>query len=148
MGDKNIIHWINETVMRLRQHTSRTIMLRPHPGDKTLKLSNANISHLPNVVLSNPASSLVDDLQNCWAVVNHNSSPAVGAAIEGYPVFVTDPDRSQCREIANTNFADIENPVLYDRDNWIQRVSMFHWSFADVTSGKCWAHMRSHLLGT
>ena len=82
------------------------------------------------------------DLVDCWVVVNYNSSSVVGAAIEGYPVFVTNPIRSQCRDIANTDLAQIENPVLYNRQSWLERISMFHWNFQELRNGACWAHMR------
>jgi hypothetical protein len=36
----------------------------------------------------------------------------------------------------------IENPGLLDREAWIQRISQFHWSYADLDSGQCWQHMR------
>ena len=91
------------------------------------------------------ADSLLEDLNNCWAVVNHNSSPVVGAAIEGYPIFVTDPVRSQCRDIANTNLAAIETPDMPDRQAWIERISMFHWNFQEISNGACWKHMRQYI---
>jgi hypothetical protein len=75
-------------------------------------------------------------------VVNHNSSPTIGAAIEGIPVFVSDPERSQARDIANTDLSMIENPIMPDRNNWLARLSMFHWNFEDVESGRAWGHMR------
>lgn len=93
----------------------------------------ATISHSPN---------LMHDLHQCWAVINHNSSPAVAAAIEGYPVFVTDPERSQCQEIANTDLAQIESPVLPDRLAWVQRLAMSHWKFDELRSGAAWRHIR------
>jgi hypothetical protein len=82
------------------------------------------------------------DFKNCWAVVNHNSSPAVAAAIEGIPVFVTDPDRSQARDIAGSGLNRIEKPHIPDRLAWIQRISQFHWSHDELRSGACWAHMK------
>jgi hypothetical protein len=94
-----------------------------------------------NVTLSNK-TNLVGDLQNCWAAVNHNSSPAVAAAIEGYPIFVTDPVKSQCREIANTDLAQIENPLMPDRQKWVERLAMSHWKFDELRSGLAWQHMR------
>ena len=97
---------------------------------------------LLNVELSAPDTSLEQDLKNCWAVVNHNSSPTVGAAIEGIPVFVTDPERSQVREIAETRLDKIETPITPDRDAWIQRISQFHWSHQELRNGTAWAHMR------
>jgi hypothetical protein len=66
----------------------------------------------------------------------------VAAAIEGYPIFVTDPDRSQCQEIANTDLSQIESPQMPERQAWVERLSMFHWDFDELQSGKCWAHMR------
>jgi hypothetical protein len=97
---------------------------------------------LLNIELSAPDTSLEQDLKNSWAVVNHNSSPAVGAAIEGIPVFVTDPERSQAREIAETVLDKIETPLMPDRDAWVQRISQFHWSHQELRDGTAWAHMR------
>ena len=95
--------------------------------------------------MSQPGSTLENDLKNCWAVVNYNSSPSVGAAIEGYPIFVTDPLKSQCAEISNMNLSDIENPKLPDRQRWAERLAMFHWNFDEIASGECWAHMRKYV---
>jgi hypothetical protein len=151
MGGYDVIDWTSKTIAELRKHTDRDIVIRAHPGDKGSKeyLSPNNlmkkIGTLKGVRLSKPEATLEDDLRNCWAVVNYNSSPTVGAAIEGYPIFVTDPSKSQCAEIANKNLADIENPTLPDRQNWVNRLAMFHWNFAEITNGKCWAHMRRYV---
>jgi hypothetical protein len=69
----------------------------------------------------------------------------VGAAIEGYPIFVTDYTKSQCREIANTDLSQIETPFLFYRQNWVERISMFHWNFEELKSGECWQHMRQYI---
>lgn len=151
MGAYDVVDWTAKTIRELRKYTEREIVIRAHPGDKGSKdyLSPNNlmkkIGLLKGVRLSKPNTSLIDDLKNCWAVVNHNSSPAVGAAIEGYPIFVTDPERSQCREIANLNLADIENPNLPDRQQWAERLAMFHWNFEEITNGTAWRHMRKYV---
>lgn len=147
MGSVDVQDWAIQTINELRQYTDRPIVIRPHPGDKATRavLSTANTNNkLRGMIISNN-QNLKDDLINCWAVVNCNSSPVVGAAIEGYPIFVTDPDKSQCREIANLNLADIENPLIPDRQRWVERISMFHWNFDELKSGECWAHMRSFI---
>lgn len=147
----DVIDWTAQTIKLLRLHTDRDIVIRAHPGDKGSKnyLSPNNlikrIGLLKGVRLSKEGSELQDDLKNCWAVINHNSSPAVGAAIEGYPVFVTDAIRSQCYDIANTNLKNIENPNLPDRQKWIERISMFHWKFDELVTGECWSHMRAYV---
>lgn len=150
MGGFDVIDWTAQTIKELRKYTDREIVIRAHPGDKGSKhYLNANnlikkIGFLKGVRVSKEGTDLMADLKRCWAVVNHNSSPTVGAAIEGYPVFVTDPIRSQCQEIANTDLSKIEDPVLPDRKQWVERLAMFHWNFNEIANGECWAHMRNY----
>jgi hypothetical protein len=121
-------------------------VIRTHPGDRTshiyIKSLTRTLQNIKSVQISSAGTSLEHDLANAWAVVNHNSSPVVAAAIEGYPVFVTDPARSQCKEIANTDLGKIEAPNLPDRLPWVHRLAMSHWKFDEVRSGEAWAHMR------
>lgn len=151
MGDTNIQDWAISTIKEIRQYTDRPIIIRLHPGDKQSKaiLTPGNPQcRLPfsnNITLSTN-QSIIDDLKNCWAAVNYNSSPVVGAAIEGIPIFVSDPNKSQCAEIANTDLAQIENPTMHDRQRWVERISMFHWNFNELRNGQCWEHMRQSIL--
>lgn len=148
MGNLDVVDWALQTINEIRKYSDRTIIVRGHPGDKRaekylprlIKLCTGR--NIPNVYVSPAGRNLLDDLRNCWAVVNHNSSPAVAAILEGVPVFVTDPTRSQCRDVANTRIEIIENPVLLDRQGWAERISQFHWSHAELKSGQCWTHMR------
>lgn len=141
MGSLNVITWATETINSLRQHTDRTIVVRAHPGDKSARTYLGSLP-LSNKIKLSTNARLIDDLRNCWAAVNSNSSPVVGAAIEGVPIFVTDPTRSQCQEIANTDLSKIEEPKLVERQAWVERISMFHWNFNELQTGACWQHMR------
>lgn len=148
MGGFDVIDWALQTIAEIRRYSNRHILIRPHPGDKRALKYCQRLSkllqgrHIPEVSFSRDKSTLIQNLKNCWAVVNHNSSPAVAAAIEGIPVFVTDPQRSQAQEISNQCLNRIETPNLFDRDTWVQRLSQFHWSHAELRSGDCWKHMR------
>ena len=148
MGGQSVTDWAAWVIQTLRRHTDRRIMIRPHPGDKggvrdaNTILTTAHRQGIRRVSLSAPNTDFVTDLLGCWAVVNHNSSPAVGAVIEGIPVFVTDPDRSQARDVANLDLSKIEQPELFDRQAWVERLSQFHWNFDDITTGTAWRHMR------
>jgi len=97
---------------------------------------------LKSIGISSEAHSLMDDFTDCWTVVNHNSSPGVAAVIQGIPVILTDPDRSQACDVATPGIHRIENPLMPDRDVWIQRISQFHWSHSELQSGACWEHMK------
>jgi hypothetical protein len=144
MGNFNVVAWAQAVITNLRQYTNRNIIVRPHPGDKKAAEYSKIFNRMTEmrVYLSQNGKTLTDDLTDCWAAVGHNSSPTVAAAIEGIPVFVTDPLRSQSAEIANTDWATIEKPVLPDRQKWLERLAMFHWNFEELASGECWAHMR------
>ena len=145
MRGRSVLDWAADTIVELRQHTDRPIRVRTHPGDKQAQTyigSFQPVGPLRGVSLSSPGTDLMTDLHNCWAVVNHNSSPAVAAAIEGIPIFVTDPAQSQARDVANTDLGRIEMPDLPERSAWVQRISQFHWSHDDLSSGRCWHHMR------
>jgi len=150
MGKIDLQGWLVNTIETIRKYSSRPIVIRPHPGDKASKElirpgnPKCKIKFSKAVRLSSN-ESLVDDLRNCWAAINYNSSPVVGAAIEGVPIFVMDPARSQCRDIANTDLSQIENPLMPDRQQWVERLSMFHWNFEELKSGECWHHMRSFI---
>ncbi len=150
MSGYDVQDWALSVINTIRQYTDRPIVIRAHPGDKGARTyldpnsPQCRIKFSKRVRLStNP--HLVNDLINCWAAVNYNSSPVVGAAIEGIPIFVTDPTRSQCKEIANTDLTQIENPLLPDRQKWVERLSMFHWNFDELKSGECWSHMRKFI---
>jgi hypothetical protein len=149
MNNFSVADWALSTVKYLRKHTDRPLRIRPHPGDKGASgycqtlMRDLNKHGITNVTLSEPGIEFTRDLKHCWAVVNYNSSPTVGAAIEGVPIFVTDPHRSQAKQVANFRLSDIETPKTFDRLPWIQRISQFHWSNDDLISGRCWSHMRN-----
>lgn len=151
MNGFGVQQWVTDTVTQLRNYTDRPIVIRPHPGDKAARQyldpnnSSCHIPYSKGLKLSTH-SQLSDDLKDCWAAVNYNSSSVVGAAIEGFPVFVSDPTRSQCRDIANTDFSKIESPDLPNRQPWIERLSMSHWSFDELITGQCWTHMRRYIM--
>lgn len=150
MGTKSVRDWTEETIRMLRRYTDRPIRLRAHPGDQKSQTYTSELAKLQSTLgfdFSNH-QDIRQDFANCWAVVNHNSSPAVAATIEGLPVFVTDPERSQCRAVANTNLGLIENPTMPDRTDWLNRLAMSHWKFDELKSGEAWAHMRNFVRDT
>ena len=146
MGGYSVVDWIENTVRKIRKYSDRKIIIRGHPGDKRVReyMSSPKIISLPNVKISVNVP-LENDLHKAWAVVNHNSSSIVGPVIQGYHAFITDPINSQCKEVAHTDFSKIENPDLFDRQKWLERISMFHWNFDEISNGDCWRHMRQYV---
>ena len=150
MKGYDVLQWIEDTIIKIQSHTDRKIIIRSHPGDKLAVDYLANkpghpLAKFSNIELSPPGRSLNEDLNGAWAIVNHNSSAAVGPIIKGYHCFLTDPHDSQCKEVSNQNFASLETPNLFDRELWLKRISMFHWTFEELRSGECWKHMREFI---
>jgi hypothetical protein len=148
MGGWDVIDWAIKAIVEIRKYSDRPIRIRPHPGDKrAVKYSDRLLKlclgrRIPKIEISQSASSLTQDFVNCWAVVNHNSSPGVAAVIQGIPVILTDPLRSQAHDVATVGINCIENPLMLDRTDWIHRISQFHWSHEELHTGVCWAHMK------
>ena len=150
MKGYDVVQWMQDTIQKIQHYTDRKIIIRSHPGDKLAvdylaRRPGHPLEHFSNVELSPPGRTLDEDLKGAWAVVNHNSSAAVGPIIKGYHAFLTDPTDSQCKEVVNTNFSKIDTPEEYDRLAWLKRISMFHWTFDELRKGACWKHMRQFI---
>lgn len=143
MRGQNLMEWLDSTFAKIRQHSDRPIVLRWHPGDWKNFPTGVDFAQF-GVTLSPQDRHITEDLVNCWALVCHNSTPSAVAPIEGIPAFITDdPGYSQGGDIANTDLSQIENPRMPDREQWIRKIAQCHWSFEDLRSGRCWAHMRN-----
>jgi hypothetical protein len=145
MRGLDVMKWLDNTIKQIRMYSrKRPIIVRAHPGDKKarqyLRLNHKNV-HISN------SPNLTDDLQNAWATVVYNSSPAVASAIEGVPVFLTDPQpmHSQAYSVANTDLSSIENPDRPERQAWIEKLSMCHWNFDELKSGEAWQFFRKYV---
>ena len=136
--------WLSNTVSSIRKFTDRPIIVRPHPGDKKWR-QWFKLPSTPNVTLSQ--KHIKEDLQNAWASVVYNSSPSVASLIEGVPTFVTDPqhDFSQVSGACNTILKRLEDPKVYDRQAWIERLSMCHWNFEELQSGEAWQFFKKYI---
>jgi hypothetical protein len=136
--------WLDNTILEIKKHTQRPIIVRTHPGDK--KIKKILKIKFPNVRLSTNLN-LSDDLQNAWATVFYNSSPGVASIIEGVPVFLTDPfpEHSQSNPVANKDLSKIELPVLFQRQEWIEKLSMCHWNFDELRSGEAWNFFKRYV---
>lgn len=140
MKSLNPIAWLDAKIKEIRLHTSRAIVIRPHPNAYEMKdFKQYAMSHYRkqwNVTLIDPKhSKLTDNLVGAHSVVLFNSSASVAAVCAGIPVFADD---SSCVSwaVANKNVSSIESPSAFDRQQWIQDLAAAHWSDADARAGK------------
>jgi hypothetical protein len=144
MAGLDVMRWCNQTITELRKYTDRPIVVRGHPGDKRVR-QYLTLSQ-PNVTISSK-ESILEDFKNAWATITYNSSPGVASAIEGIPVFVTDPNPriSQAFGVCNLDLSRIEEPKIPERQNWIEKISMCHFNFTDLRTGVAWNIIKDYV---
>lgn len=143
MDGQSLMPWLLKTIKAIKHTTDRPIRIRFHPGDKKVLDHKRAIARyrLPGVSISH-YENILQDFINCHAVISYNSSPAIAAAIEGIPIFVLDPKRSQAAPVAHTNLDDIEKIQHFDRDNWLNSMAQMHWTLSELKDGTAWRHLR------
>jgi len=136
MKGTDMTAWTVNTVRRLRELTSRPIVIRAHPKHR---IDLSVLSDLTGVRQSLHGTALVQDLKDAWAAVFYNSSASVAAVLAGVPVFATDDD-CVARSMANPDLAQIENPCMPAREQWIYDLSAAHWTDAESRNGAIYRH--------
>lgn len=145
MRGLDVMQWCVATIAEIRKYSDRPIVVRGHPGDK--KLQSYLKLKIANVSVGDFTHTLAQELDTAWATVVYNSSPGVASLIQGIPVFATDPNpnHSQYSDVANHDLGKLESPVLYERQTWVERISMSHWKFSELRSGEAWQFMRNYV---
>ncbi len=144
MKGLNVSQWLENTVDEIKKYSDRPIVVRGHPGDKT---SGTYLKSKPGRYTISTNTHILQDFSNAWAVVTYNSTPGVAASIEGIPAFVTDPilQTSQAYPVANYILSNIEKPEFKERQHWIEKISMCHWKFEELSNGSAWKYMRNFI---
>jgi hypothetical protein len=142
--DADNIEWCLKTINEIRKYSDRKILVRFHPSEKNAKEKFNNKINSQNVFLS--TNTIIEDLRNAWCSITYNSSPGAVSVIEGIPVFITDPDylKSPVASVGNTDLKLLENPYTPDRTNWIESISMSHFSIEQIEKGLLWDQVSNY----
>lgn len=122
--------WFNQTIDKIKSLTDRKIVLRPHPrSNLVLKIPDIRIE-IPRKILGT-----YDDFDinyNYHCVINHNSGPAVQAALFGTPIIC---DSSSLAYPVGEKWKNIENPKLPDRIEWFLKLCHTEWTLQEIADG-------------
>lgn len=129
-GMPTMAKWTTDIVNNIRAHTNRNIVIRPHPRSPfSVNLPGVKVEHPKRV------QNTYDDFNinyNFHCVVNHNSGPAVQAAINGVPVIC---DRSSLAHEISGKIQNIEDIILPDRNDWFLKLCHTEWTVEEIRSG-------------
>jgi hypothetical protein len=125
--------WLEHTVNRIREHTDRPIVVRPHPRQRLKPMPGVQIQQPQALRGTYDEFDFRSNLGRAWAVVNENSGPGSQAVIDGVPAFVG--AYSMATPVANTDFAQIEKPLMPDRAEWLEQLCHTEWTLGEIRSG-------------
>ena len=125
--------WLKQTVDRIRAHTDREIVVRPHPRQRLTPIPGVRIQQPQSLRGTYDEFDFRSSLGRAWAVVNENSGPGSQAIIDGVPAFVGAD--SMALPVANTDFAQIEKPRMPERSAWLEQLCHTEWTLGEITAG-------------
>lgn len=122
--------WVKSISVQIKNYTDRKIIVRPHPRG-LFRLNDASIQmQIPQKKPNTYDDFDIDYSYHC--VINHNSGPAVQAAISGTPIIC---DQSSLAAELSGKFSEIENISLPDRSEWFLKLCHTEWTVDEIRSG-------------
>jgi hypothetical protein len=131
-GQPNISVWLHQTIDVIRQHSSRSIIVRPHPRQGVPSVP-ALLQKPQRVPYTYDSFDFEQSLEDAWCVVNWNSGPGSQAIMAGVPAFVG--PTSLAAPVANLDLTQIENPLRPDRDQWLNQLAHTEWTTQELATG-------------
>jgi hypothetical protein len=139
-GQPSMEQWIRDTIVKIKRHTGRRIVVRPHPRSQIREKFADAIIELPRKIANS-----YDDFDinyNYHCVINHNSGPCVQAAIEGVPVVC---DGSSLAFSVAEKWENLESPQLPDRTEWFLKLTHTEWTVEEIAQGIPLKRLEPHL---
>ena len=124
--------WVNLAVARVKQHTDRPVIIRPHPRSLLrMNFLTPGIDIQDPHKLPNTYDSF--DLRfNYHAIVNHNSGPGIQAAIRGCRPVV---DSTSLAYPVSVQPEQLEQPYTVDRDKWLVEICHTEYTVPELQAG-------------
>jgi hypothetical protein len=155
MNELDPITWFNDVYNKIRPLTKRQFLIRPHPNHMAHIEERKN--EFPNdcKVIIGQKFFTGDEkkyyrfdfqkaLNNCHAVITHNSTASIDSCIRGIPTFVTS-DLAICWPVGNTILEDIENPKYPDRTQWVYDLGYKQWTEKEIKDGTVFKRFKEKL---
>ena len=132
--------WARQTLLSLRQHTDRHIILRAHPNHarEPLDYIAAGVNNVSYQYGERARQSSIDAIREASAVVTHSSSAAIEAYIEGIPTFALD-ERCLGYHHFSHDLSKIDDLSVYNWDSRYQNLcdwAMTTWHIEELKNPK------------
>lgn len=140
-GQPPLDRWVEQVANQIKKYTDRRIVVRPHPRWPIKKI-------LTGIQFERPTklTNSYDDFDINYGyhiIFNHNSGPSVQSAINGTPV-VCDP--SSLAFPVSDKIENIENPTLFERNNWFLKLCHTEWTVSEISDGIPFDRLKSKIV--
>ncbi len=156
MNELDPIKWFNDVYKKIRPLTKRKFIVRPHPNH--VAAMENRINEFPKdgvqVVIGQKffkgdekkhyRFNYQEALNNCHAVVTHNSTACIDSCIRGVPTFVTS-DLALAWPVANRDLSKIESPEYPERDQWVYDLGYKQWTEQEIKDGTVFKRFKQRL---
>jgi hypothetical protein len=123
-------NWINDVINEVRRYSDRPIIIRPHPRSP-ISFRRIDVKvEIPQKIQNSYDNFDINYDYHC--LINHNSGPAIQAAINGTPVIC---DRSSLAFPVSDSIKNIENINLPDREIWFLEICHTEWLVEEISKG-------------
>ena len=155
MNELDPIQWFKDVYDKIRPITDRPFLIRPHPN---------HMAHIEERINEFPEDCKViigqkffagdekkyyrfnfqEAIENCHAVVTHNSTASIDSCVRGIPTFATS-DLAICWPVANKDLNNIETPKYPDRDQWVYDLGYKQWTEKEIRNGTVFKRFKERL---
>jgi hypothetical protein len=128
-------NWVIKTIDQVRQYTERPIVFRPHPRCPLPHIERGlkEVYRQDPVHISGSYDNFDLAFERVWATVNWSSNPGPQSIIAGVPAVVG--PNSLAWDVATQSIAEIENPQMPDRVNWLKQYAWCEYTVEEIAGG-------------
>tara|TARA_A100000164_G_scaffold260232_1_gene232221 strand:+ start:1029 stop:2015 length:987 start_codon:yes stop_codon:yes gene_type:complete len=156
MNELDPIKWFNDVYKKIRPLTKRKFIVRPHPNHVAAMENRINEFPKDGVQVVIGQKFFKGDekkhyrfnyqqaLNNCHAVVTHNSTACIDSCVRGVPTFVTS-DLALAWPVANKDLSKIESPEYPERDQWVYDLGYKQWTEQEIKDGTVFKRFKQRL---
>jgi len=139
-GQPSMEQWIRNTIVNIKHHSSRRIVVRPHPRSQICEKFADAVIEIPKKLANTYDEYDINYDYHC--VINYNAGPSVQAVINGTPTIC---DSSSLAFPVSEKWENLENPQLPDRGEWFLKLCHTEWTVDEISQGIPLKRLESYL---
>lgn len=155
MRNQKVSEWLTDTIEKIREMTSRKIIIRLHPAmsgkgrtEFFQDMGELVLKNYQNIFWSDGVQrTLEHDVSESGICVSYTSGGAIDVILLETPVITLD-EGNLAYPICSHRIEDLENPILVSKseiDRWVLSLANSQWDVEEMRNGTVWTRIRTIL---